>query len=121
MDRTLRGDEVLPESEAPFQVVLIELFAGILPATAALHALQIRTATYFSEVTSDPIEMYLQDIFTIPANLAGLPGISFPCGQNNNLPIGLQLVGNSLQEGKLLMAAHKFQQVTDWHKEMPNL
>ena len=57
MDRTLRGDEVLPESEAPFQVVLIELFAGILPATAALHALQIRTATYFSEVTSDPIEI----------------------------------------------------------------
>jgi aspartyl-tRNA(Asn)/glutamyl-tRNA(Gln) amidotransferase subunit A len=79
------------------------------------------TSFKIGEKTSDPIEMYLQDIFTIPANLAGLPGISFPCGQNNNLPIGLQLVGNSLQEGKLLMAAHKFQQVTDWHKEMPNL
>jgi len=73
------------------------------------------------EKTNDPIAMYLQDIFTIPANLAGLPGISFPCGQNDGLPIGLQLVGNSLEEGKLLMAAHKFQQATQWHKELPDL
>ena len=73
------------------------------------------------EKTNDPIEMYLQDIFTIPANLAGLPGISFPCGSHKNLPLGLQLVGNSLQEGKLLMAAHHFQKTTNWHKKMPKV
>ena len=73
------------------------------------------------EKKNDPIDMYLQDIFTIPANLAGLPGISFPCGSYNGLPLGLQLVGNSLEEGKLLSAAHHFQEVTNWHKESPEL
>ena len=73
------------------------------------------------EKTNDPIEMYLQDIFTIPANLAGLPGISFPCGSHKDLPLGLQLVGNSLQEGKLHMAAHHFQKITNWHKNMPKV
>ena len=71
------------------------------------------------EKINDPIDMYLQDIFTIPANLAGLPAISFPCGNHNGLPLGLQLVGNSLEEGKLLSAAHHFQTVTNWHKELP--
>ena len=73
------------------------------------------------EKKNDPIDMYLQDIFTIPANLAGLPGISFPCGSYNGLPLGLQLVGNSLEEGKLLSAAHHFQKATNWHKESPEL
>ena len=73
------------------------------------------------EKKNDPIDMYLQDIFTIPANLAGLPGISFPCGSHNGLPLGLQLVGNSLEEGKLLSAAHHFQEVTNWHKESPEI
>jgi len=73
------------------------------------------------EKINDPIKMYLQDIFTIPANLAGLPGISFPCGSHKDLPLGLQLVGNSLQEGKLLMAAHHFQKITNWHKNMPKV
>ena len=70
---------------------------------------------------NDPIDMYLKDIFTIPANLAGLPGISFPCGSYNGLPLGLQLVGNSLEEGKLLSAAHHFQKATNWLKESPEL
>ena len=65
--------------------------------------------------------MYLQDIFTIPANLAGLPGISLPCGNHNGLPLGVQLVGNSLEEAKLFQAAHQFQKVTDWHKKLPEV
>jgi aspartyl-tRNA(Asn)/glutamyl-tRNA(Gln) amidotransferase subunit A len=73
------------------------------------------------EKSDDPIEMYLQDIFTIPANLAGLPGISIPCGENSGLPLGMQLVGNSLQEDKLLQFAHSYQMNTDWHKKMPNI
>ena len=73
------------------------------------------------EKLDDPLDMYLQDIFTIPANLAGLPGISLPCGSHNGLPLGLQLIGNSLEEGKLLSVAHNFQKVTNWHKELPEL
>ena len=73
------------------------------------------------EKSNDPIEMYLQDIFTIPANLTGLPGISFPCGNHDGLPLGVQLVGNSLQEAKLLQAAHQFQKVTDWHNKFPEV
>ena len=73
------------------------------------------------EKTNDPIEMYLQDIFTIPANLAGLPGISMPCGSHNGLPLGVQLVGNSLEEARLFQAAHQFQKVTDWHKKLPEV
>ncbi len=71
------------------------------------------------EKTSDPVEMYLEDIFTIALNLAGLPGMSVPCGQVNNLPVGLQLIGNFFDEGRLLNAAHKFQQATDWHLKTP--
>ena len=71
------------------------------------------------EKSDDPVAMYLNDIFTIPANLAGLPGISVPCGQVDNLPIGMQLVGNYFNEAQLLNVAHQFQQATDWHTKMP--
>ena len=71
------------------------------------------------EKTSDPVEMYLEDIFTIALNLAGLPGMSVPCGAVNNLPVGLQLIGNFFDEARLLNAGHKFQQATDWHLKTP--
>jgi len=71
--------------------------------------------------SEDPVEMYKQDIFTIPANLVGLPGISIPCGMHNNLPIGLQLMSNQLQESTILRAAHYFQQVTNWHSKCPSI
>jgi aspartyl-tRNA(Asn)/glutamyl-tRNA(Gln) amidotransferase subunit A len=69
--------------------------------------------------TSDPIEMYLNDIYTIGANLAGLPAISIPCGFVRNLPVGLQLVAPPLAEGPLLKVAHHFQRATDWHARVP--
>src|SRR5216683_2486597 len=65
--------------------------------------------------TSDPITMYLNDIYTIGANLAGLPAMSIPCGFADGLPVGLQIVGPHFSEGKLLNAAHVFQRETDWH------
>lgn len=71
------------------------------------------------EKTSDPVEMYLNDIYTIPANLAGLPGISLPCGSIDGLPIGMQLIGNYFEESRLLNAAHQFQTVSDWHTQSP--
>ncbi len=67
----------------------------------------------------DPIEMYLNDIYTIGANLAGLPGMSIPCGFVNDLPVGLQLVGKHFGEELLLQCGHHYQQETDWHIQMP--
>jgi aspartyl-tRNA(Asn)/glutamyl-tRNA(Gln) amidotransferase subunit A len=67
----------------------------------------------------DPVTMYLNDIYTIGANLAGLPGVSLPCGLIEGLPVGLQLVGPHFAEAKLLNAAHQFQQATDWHRRAP--
>jgi aspartyl-tRNA(Asn)/glutamyl-tRNA(Gln) amidotransferase subunit A len=68
---------------------------------------------------NDPVLMYLNDIYTIGANLAGLPGISVPCGFVDSLPMGLQLVGPHFAEAKLLNAAHQYQQATDWHRHAP--
>jgi aspartyl-tRNA(Asn)/glutamyl-tRNA(Gln) amidotransferase subunit A len=67
----------------------------------------------------DPIQMYLNDIYTIGANLAGLPGISVPCGFVDGLPVGLHLVGPHFGESTLLRCAHQYQQVTDWHLRSP--
>jgi aspartyl-tRNA(Asn)/glutamyl-tRNA(Gln) amidotransferase subunit A len=69
--------------------------------------------------TEDPVTMYLNDIYTIGANLAGLPGISIPCGFVNALPVGLQIVGPHFSEAKILNAAHLYQRETDWHRRMP--
>ncbi len=71
------------------------------------------------EKTSDPVAMYMEDIFTISLNLAGMPGISIPCGQTEGLPVGLQIIGNYFAEAKLLNVAHQFQVATDWHKKTP--
>jgi aspartyl-tRNA(Asn)/glutamyl-tRNA(Gln) amidotransferase subunit A len=68
---------------------------------------------------SDPIQMYLEDLFTVPANLAGLPGISIPSGYLDSKPLGIQLIGNSLQESQLLNVAHNFQMTSDWHLRTP--
>lgn len=68
----------------------------------------------------DPLADYLADIFTLPGSLAGLPGMSIPCGfGNGGMPVGLQLIGNYFQEGRLLNAAHRFQQATDFHLRKP--
>jgi aspartyl-tRNA(Asn)/glutamyl-tRNA(Gln) amidotransferase subunit A len=69
--------------------------------------------------TSNPIEMYLNDIYTIAANLAGLPAMSVPCGFVRELPVGLQLVAPPLAEARLLKVAHYFQKATDWHERVP--
>jgi aspartyl-tRNA(Asn)/glutamyl-tRNA(Gln) amidotransferase subunit A len=67
----------------------------------------------------DPVTMYLNDIYTIGANLAGLPGLSLPCGYVDALPMGLQLIGPHFSEAKLLNAAHRFQEATEWHRHVP--
>jgi aspartyl-tRNA(Asn)/glutamyl-tRNA(Gln) amidotransferase subunit A len=78
------------------------------------------TAFKLGEKMADPVQMYLNDIYTIPANLAGLPGMSIPCGFDEKaLPVGLQVVGNYFNEAKMLGIAHQFQLATDWHQRMP--
>ena len=71
------------------------------------------------EKLANPVSMYLNDVFTVTANLAGLPGMSIPCGFNNGLPVGLQIVGPHFSEAKLLNVAHLFQRETDWHTRVP--
>jgi len=71
------------------------------------------------EKADDPITMYLSDIYTIAVNLAGLPGMSVPAGFVNNMPVGLQIIGNYFDEARLLNVAHRYQQATDWHTKVP--
>ena len=90
----------------------VDLIAG--PVTA-------QTAFRLGEMVDDPLAMYLLDLYTVSANLAGIPGISFPCGLSRaGMPIGLQLLGPPLAEEQLLRGAHMFQQATDWHQKRPH-
>ena len=74
----------------------------------------------FGEKAADPVAMYLSDLYTIPGSLAGIPGMSIPCGFGaKNRPVGLQLMANYFDEARLLGAAHRYQQATDWHLRIP--
>ena len=77
------------------------------------------TAFNIGEKADDPVSMYLSDIYTIATNLAGLPGMSIPAGFSNNMPVGLQIIGNAFDESRILNVAHQYQQKTDWHKQIP--
>ena len=79
------------------------------------------TAFLIGEKTEDPLQMYLNDICTIPANIAGIPAISIPAGFSNGLPIGMQIMGNYFSENTILNAAYAFEQATEWHKMRPTL
>lgn len=77
------------------------------------------TAFNLGDKTDDPVAMYLADIYTLSTNLAGLPGMSIPAGFVNGLPVGLQIIGNYFDEARLLNVAHRYQQITDWHTQIP--
>ncbi len=79
------------------------------------------TAFRIGDKMDDPLQMYLNDIFTIPANIAGIPSISIPAGLVEGLPVGLQFMAGALQENNLFRAAYAFEQSTDWHKQTPPL
>ncbi len=88
----------------------VDVIAGPTSPTVAFN---------LGEKADDPVTMYLSDIYTIAVNLAGLPGLSLPVGFVGQRPIGLQLIGNYFAEDQLLNAAHRYQQVTDWHARVP--
>jgi len=77
------------------------------------------TAWKIGENSDDPVAAYLEDVYTITANLAGLPGLSMPAGFVDGLPVGVQLLAPYFQEGRLLNVAHRYQQVSDWHQQSP--
>ena len=77
------------------------------------------TAFRLGEKADDPVSMYLQDIYTIAVNLAGLPGMSIPAPASGGMPVGLQLIGNYFDEARLLGVAHQLQLATDWHRQTP--
>ncbi|HXY22000.1 MAG TPA: amidase, partial [Burkholderiaceae bacterium] len=74
----------------------------------------------FGEKSSDPVAMYLADLYTVPSSLAGIPAMSIPCGFGRlGRPVGLQLMANHFEEARLLGFAHRYQLATDWHKRVP--
>jgi len=80
------------------------------------------TAFKLGEKGDDPVQMYLSDIYTIAVNLAGLPGMSIPCGFGaNDMPVGLQIIGNYFDEARMLNVAHQYQLATDWHNRAPKI
>jgi aspartyl-tRNA(Asn)/glutamyl-tRNA(Gln) amidotransferase subunit A len=94
----------------------LKTFDAIVTPTAPTTAFQI------GEKVSDPLQMYLSDIFTISINLAGLPGLSLPCGfDSKGLPIGMQIIGKHFDETALLRIGYAYEQATEWHKRKPSI
>lgn len=111
----LKAQKVRTLIKQDFDKVFMDCDA-ILSPTAPTTAFKI------GEKLNDPLAMYLSDIFTIPANLAGIPAISIPCGfDNNKLPIGLQIMTKPFEEEMLLRIAYNYEQATPWHKERAGL
>jgi len=111
----LKASRVRTLIRQDFEKAFEKCDAIVLP-TAPTPAFKI------GEKVDDPLQMYLSDIFTIPCNLAGLPGLSLPCGfSREGLPIGLQILGNLFQEEKVLRVAHAFEKNTDHHLRKPKL
>ena len=79
------------------------------------------TAFKLGEQVGDPLTLYMNDILTVPVNMAGLPGMSIPCGFLEGMPVGLQLIGRAFDEGTLLRAAYAFEQHSDYHQAKPDL
>ncbi|EAR08291.1 Asp-tRNA(Asn)/Glu-tRNA(Gln) amidotransferase subunit GatA, partial [Reinekea blandensis] len=97
-----------------FQAALADVDVIMGPATPS-------TAWNIGEKTQDPVAMYMEDIYTLSVNLAGLPGMSIPCGFKDGMPVGLQVIGNYFDEARLLNIGHQFQRATDWHSRKPNV
>ncbi|MDG2991181.1 Asp-tRNA(Asn)/Glu-tRNA(Gln) amidotransferase subunit GatA [Candidatus Synechococcus calcipolaris G9] len=109
----LRAQKVRTLIKEDFETAFQEVDVLVCPTSPT-------TAFKAGEKTADPLSMYLSDLMTIPVNLAGLPGLSLPCGfDSEGLPIGLQLIGNALREDVLFHVAYAYEQATPWHSKQP--
>ena len=107
--------DVEHSGETGLQMALQEDYDLIIGPTAPTPAFKI------GDEISDPITMYMNDVLTIPVNLAGLPGMSIPAGFADGMPVGLQLIGKSFDESTLYKAGYAFEQATDFHQATPDL
>lgn len=111
----LKAQKVRTLIKQDFEAAFTEVDVLISPTTPT-------TAFKAGEKTADPLSMYLSDLMTIPVNLAGLPGLSLPCGFDEaGLPYGLQIIGNVLREDQVLHVAYAYEQATEWHQRQPTL
>jgi aspartyl-tRNA(Asn)/glutamyl-tRNA(Gln) amidotransferase subunit A len=110
----LKAQKVRTLIKSDFDKVF-ETFDAIISPTSPTVAFKI------GERAADPLAMYLSDVCTIPANMAGIPGISIPGGFSEGLPVGLQILGPALGEEKVLQIAYAYEQATEWHKQRPPL
>jgi len=98
------------------RIIAADFQAAFAKCDVILGPVAPDVAWRLGEKSKDPVQMYLEDIYTLSTNLAGLPAMSVPCGFNiSNLPIGMQLIGNYFSEARLLQVAHQYQQNSDWH------
>ena len=114
-------DEYYGKAEQVRQLIKQELNDVFKKVDCLITPTSPTTAFKLGERTKDPMAMYTSDIMTIPANIAGIPGISIPGGKVNGLPVGVQLMGSYLSEKKLLSIANHIQKITNWHLERPGL
>lgn len=110
----LKAQKVRTLIRQEFETVFKEVDVLAMPTSPT-------TAFSIGDKIDDPLQMYLNDIFTIPANIAGIPGISVPAGLVEGLPVGLQFMSGALQEANLFKAAYAYEQATEWHKQTPSL
>ena len=110
----LKAQQIRRLIKQDFEKAFSEVDAILCPVTPEV-------AFKRGDKTDDPVSMYLQDIYTNALNLAGLPGMSIPAGFSQGLPVGLQLIGNYFEESRILNLAHQYQQVTDWHLQVPEV
>jgi len=110
----LKAQKVRTLLRADFETALASVDVLLAPTCPT-------TAFKLGEKTSDPLEMYLSDIYVVATNPAGVPALALPCGFSKNMPVGMQLVGRHLDEQTLFQVGHAYQQETDWHRQLPTL
>jgi len=110
----LKAQKVRTLIKGDFDRVFERCDALVVPTTPT-------TAFAIGERVDDPLRMYLGDIYTLPLNLAGVCGISIPCGFADGLPIGVQVLGDAYDEETILRLAYAYEQATDWHTRRPPL
>lgn len=103
------------------RTVIAREFEHVFTTVDALICPTTPTTAFTRGAIDDPLTMYLNDALTIPVNLAGLPGLSLPCGFEDNRPIGLQIIAPRFADARCFQIAHAYEQATDWHKRLPPL